>query len=68
MALYEILLSNNGYRELRLTDRPYEVGQTVEIMGVEWKVERIERPRSASAESRFVLARSAVKRAARTST
>jgi hypothetical protein len=67
MALYEILLRNDGYRELRLTDRPYELGQTVEIMGVDWKVERIDRPRSSSAESRFVLGRRVVKGDAKTS-
>jgi hypothetical protein len=55
MALYEVLLSHNGLHELRLADRPYAVGDSVEISGVTWTVTRVEPPRSNAAESLFVL-------------
>ena len=29
MPLYEVLLKRDGREELRLTDRPYKVGETV---------------------------------------
>jgi hypothetical protein len=55
MALYEVLLSHNGLQELRLADRPYALGDSVEINGVTWTVIRVEPPRSTAAESLFVL-------------
>jgi hypothetical protein len=42
MAVYEVLLRFEDREEVRLTDRPLEVGSNVKITGTEWLVESYE--------------------------
>ena len=39
MAVYEVVLRFQDREEVRLTDRPLDVGGSVKIGGVEWLVE-----------------------------
>jgi hypothetical protein len=45
MAVYEVVLRFDDREEVRLTDRPLEVGTNVEITGSYWVVESYERRR-----------------------
>jgi hypothetical protein len=38
MAVYEVILRFEDREEVRLTDRPLEVGSNVKITGSEWLV------------------------------
>jgi hypothetical protein len=42
MAVYEVVLRFDDRDEVRLTDRPLEVGSNVEITGNEWLVQSYE--------------------------
>ena len=53
MALYEVVLRFRDREEVRLTDRPLEVGHTVRIEGAEWLVER-RHPRRGAKAARYV--------------
>jgi hypothetical protein len=44
MAVYEVVLRFEDREEVRLTDRPLEVGSNVNITGSEWLVESYEAP------------------------
>jgi hypothetical protein len=43
MPLYEVVLRKDGREEVRLTDRRYEVGQTIEIGNQTWRVTGVRR-------------------------
>ena len=43
MPLYEVLLKRDGREELRLTDRPYNVDETVQISNRTWVVTEVRR-------------------------
>ena len=42
MAVYHVVLSFQDREEVRLTDRPPELGSTIDIAGSRWIVERHE--------------------------
>jgi hypothetical protein len=44
MAVYEVILRFEDREEVRLTDRPLEVGSNVNITGSDWLVESYEAP------------------------
>jgi hypothetical protein len=50
MAVYEVVLRFEDREEVRLTDRPLEVGSNVRITGGEWLVQSYEaRPEDVAA-------------------
>ena len=53
MAVYEVVLRFDDRDEVRLTDRPLEVGQNVLITGNEWLVQRCE-PRAERDGARYI--------------
>jgi hypothetical protein len=53
MPLYEVLLRIESREEIRLTDRPYTVGQTLTIDNRAWIVTDV-RPGSRRSPRRFV--------------
>ena len=53
MALYEVVLRFQDRDEVRLTDRPLEVGGTLEIVGSGWLVES-EEPHDGQGAVRFI--------------
>ena len=55
MPLYEVLLHANGRSEVRLTDQPLGLGETVKILGHEWIVKGEANPVNPAASTRFVL-------------
>jgi hypothetical protein len=56
MAVYEIVLRFDDREEVRLTDRPVEVGSSLQIIGSEWLVQRCE-PRAERDGARFICVR-----------
>ena len=53
MAVYEVVLRFQDRDEVRLTDRPVEVGSRLEIDGAEWLVES-EEARNGNGGARFI--------------
>ena len=53
MAVYEVVLRFLDRDEVRLTDRPIEVGGTLEIEGSGWLVESKE-PQDGQAAARYI--------------
>jgi hypothetical protein len=53
MAVYEVVLRFDDRDEVRLTDRPLEVGSNVRITGSEWLVQQCE-PRSERDGARYI--------------
>jgi len=53
MAVYEVVLRFLDRDEVRLTDRPIEVGGTLEIAGSGWLVESKE-PQDGQAAARYI--------------
>lgn len=53
MAVYEVVLRFQDREEVRLTDRPLDVGNTLAIEGREWFVESREAKRGRAA-ARFI--------------
>ena len=53
MAVYEVVLRFEDREEVRLTDRPLEVGSNVLITGSEWWVQRCE-PRHERDGARYI--------------
>jgi hypothetical protein len=49
MAVYEVVLRFHDRDEVRLTDRPLDVGTSLNIGGAEWLVESQEAQRGAAA-------------------
>jgi hypothetical protein len=56
MAVYEVVLRFEDREEVRLTDRPLEVGGNIRITGSEWLVQRCE-PRSEHDRARYICVR-----------
>ena len=54
MPLYEVLLQRDDDDELRLTDQPLQIGETVTIAGQRWLVQHDETPEGSGAEIRYV--------------
>jgi hypothetical protein len=53
MAVYEVVLRFEDRDEVRLTDRPLEVGSNVLITGSEWLVQQCE-PRAERDGARYI--------------
>jgi hypothetical protein len=53
MAVYEVVLRFDDRDEVRLTDRPLEVGSNVRITGSEWLVQQCE-PRGERDGARYI--------------
>jgi hypothetical protein len=53
MAVYEVVLRFDDREEVRLTDRPLEVGTRVEIVGNKWLVQSYQRRRK-PARARYI--------------
>ena len=62
MAVYEVILRFDDREEVRLTDRPLEVGRSLRITGSEWLVQRCE-PRTERDGARYICVRPTVPRA-----
>ena len=56
MAVYEVVLRFDDRDEVRVTDRPLEVGDSVLITGNEWRVQRCE-PRVERDGARYICVR-----------
>ena len=56
MAVYEVVLRFDDREEVRLTDRPLEVGSSLRITGSEWLVQRCE-PRAERDGARYICIR-----------
>jgi hypothetical protein len=54
MPLYEVLLLQDDEGELRMTDQPLHVGETVTIARQRWLVQREARPEEADADTRYI--------------
>ena len=52
MPLFEIVLRDNGTSEVRLTDQPVDVGDTIQVNDEDWVAVRT-LPASAQAVARF---------------
>ena len=50
MAMYHVVLSFQDREEVRLTDRPPELGSSIDIAGSRWVVERHEPGRNGTAD------------------
>jgi hypothetical protein len=53
VAVYEVILRFEDREEVRLTDRPLEVGDNLRITGSEWLVQRCE-PRPERDGARYI--------------
>lgn len=50
MAMYHVVLCFEDREEVRLTDRPPELGSTIDVAGSRWVVERHEPGRNGAAD------------------
>ncbi len=57
--MYELVLWHQGNEDVRITDQPVSVGQTVLIGKVKWLVEAQNLPRDPNATARFICSRRA---------
>jgi len=59
MPMYELVLWHQGNEDVRITDQPVSVGQTLVIDKVRWLVEAQDLPRDPNATARFIYSRRA---------
>ena len=65
MATYELVLWFQGREDVRTTDQPLTVGQTVLIDDIKWLVEAQDLPRDPASTARFICSRRAASSANR---
>jgi hypothetical protein len=63
--VYELVLWFQGTEDVRITDQPVSVGETVLIDGIKWLVEAQDLPRDPNATARFICSRRAASSANR---
>jgi hypothetical protein len=63
--VYELVLWFQGTEDVRITDQPVSVGQTVLIDGIKWLVEAQDLPRDPNAKARYICSRRAASSANR---
>jgi hypothetical protein len=63
--VYELVLWFQGNEDVRITDQPVSVGQTVTIDGIKWLVEAQDLPRDPNATARYICSRRAASSANR---
>jgi hypothetical protein len=63
--VYELVLWFQGTEDVRITDQPVSVGQTVMIDGIKWLVEAQDLPRDPNATARYICSRRAASSANR---
>ena len=63
--MYELVLWFQGTEDVRITDQPVSVGQTVLIDGIKWLVEAQDLPRDPNARARYICSRRAASSANR---
>ena len=63
--MYELVLWFQGTEDVRITDQPVSVGETVLIDGIKWLVEAQDLPRDPNATARFICSRRAASSANR---
>lgn len=63
--MYELVLWFQGAEDVRITDQPVSVGQTVLIDGIKWLVEAQDLPRDPNAKARYICSRRAASSANR---
>jgi len=65
MATYELVLWFQGREDIRTTDQPLSVGQTVLIDDIKWLVEAQDLPRDPNSKARYICSRRAASSANR---
>jgi len=65
MPMYELVLWFQGNEDLRVTDQPVSVGETLMIDNVKWLVEAQDLPRDPNAAARYICSRRAASSANR---
>jgi hypothetical protein len=65
--VYELVLWFQGKEDVRITDQPVSVGQTLLIDDIKWLVEAQDLPRDPNATARFICSRRAASSANRLS-
>jgi hypothetical protein len=63
--VYELVLWFQGKEDVRITDQPVSVGQTLVIDDIKWLVEAQDLPRDPNAKARFICSRRAASSANR---
>ena len=63
--MYELVLWFQGKEDVRITDQPVSVGQTLLIDDIKWLVEAQDLPRDPNATARFICSRRAASSANR---
>jgi hypothetical protein len=63
---YELVLWFRGNEDVRITDQPASIGQTLVIDNIKWLVEAQDLPRDPSATARYICSRRAATFANRT--
>jgi hypothetical protein len=63
--VYELVLWFQGKEDVRITDQPVSVGQTLLIDDIKWLVEAQDLPRDPNATARFICSRRAASSANR---
>lgn len=63
--MYELVLWFQGTEDVRITDQPVSVGQTVLIDGIKWLVEAQDLPHDPNAKARYICSRRAASSANR---
>ena len=64
--MYELVLWFQGHEDVRITDQPASVGQTLVIDNIRWLVEAQDLPRYPNATARYICSRRAASFANRT--
>ena len=63
--MYELVLWFQGKEDVRITDQPVSVGQTLVIDGIKWLVAAQDLPRDPNATARYICSRRAASSANR---
>jgi hypothetical protein len=66
MPMYELVLWFQGNEDIRITDQPLSVGQTVVIDNFKWLVEAQDLPHDPNATARYICSRRAASSGNRT--
>jgi hypothetical protein len=59
MATYELVLWFRGKEDVRITDQPASIGETLVIDNMKWLVEAQDLPRDPNATARYICSRRA---------
>jgi hypothetical protein len=59
MPMYALVLWHQGDEDVRITDQPVSIGQTLSIDSIQWFVEAQDLPHDPNAAARYVCSRRA---------